>query len=100
MPRPGELFSIEFLTYDPNSERFVLFYKPSLERLGITVSVRNVDETQYVNRERNWDYDSTTEVWGQSLRPAMSSATTGARPPPIASARATTPASRTRRSMR
>src|SRR3954462_15958515 len=67
--KTGEPFSIEFLTYDPNSERFVLFYKPSLERLGITVSVRNVDETQYVNRERNWDYDSTTEVWGQSLSP-------------------------------
>ena len=67
--KTGEPFSIEFLTYDPNSERFVLFYKPSLERLGITVSVRTVDEAQYVNRERNWDYDSTTEVWGQSLSP-------------------------------
>ncbi len=65
----GEQFSIEFLTYDPNSERFVLFYKPSLERLGITVSVRTVDEAQYVNRERNWDFDSITTVWGQSLSP-------------------------------
>src|SRR4029078_3845739 len=36
----GEQFSIEFLTSDPNSERFVLFYRPSLERLGIAVSVR------------------------------------------------------------
>src|SRR3954468_16607142 len=67
--KSGEPFSIEFLTYDPNSERFVLFYKPALERLGITGSVRTVDEAQYVNRERNWDYDSTTEVWGQSLSP-------------------------------
>ena len=67
--KTGEPFSIEFLTYDPNSERFVLFYKPSLERLGITVSVRTVDEAQYVNRERNWDYDSMTAVWLQSLSP-------------------------------
>jgi microcin C transport system substrate-binding protein len=67
--KSGEQFSIEFLTYDPNSERFVLFYKPSLERLGITVSVRTVDEAQYVNRERNWDFDSITTVWGQSLSP-------------------------------
>jgi microcin C transport system substrate-binding protein len=65
----GEQLSIEFLTYDPNSERFVLFYKPSLERLGIAVSVRTVDETQYVNRERNWDYDAITSVWTQSLSP-------------------------------
>jgi len=67
--KTGEPFSIEFLTYDPSSERFILFYQPSLERLGITVSIRTVDEAQYVNRERNWDYDSTTEVWGQSLSP-------------------------------
>ena len=65
----GEQFAIEFLTSDPNSERFVLFYKPSLERLGITVSVRTVDEAQFTNRERNWDYDSITNVWGQSLSP-------------------------------
>jgi microcin C transport system substrate-binding protein len=67
--RTGEQFSIEFLTSDPNSERFVLFYKPSLERLGINVSVRTVDEAQFTNRERNWDYDSITNVWGQSLSP-------------------------------
>ncbi len=67
--KSGEQFTVEFLTYDPNSERFVLFYKPALERLGITVSVRTVDEAQYINRERNWDYDSTTAVWGQSLSP-------------------------------
>ena len=65
----GEQFSIEFLTSDPSSERFVLFYKPTLERLGITVTVRTVDEAQFTNRERNWDYDSITQVWGQSLSP-------------------------------
>ena len=67
--KTGEQFSIEFLTSDPNSERFVLFYKPSLERLGITVTVRTVDDAQFTNRERNWDYDSITNVWGQSLSP-------------------------------
>ena len=67
--KSGEPFNVEFLTYDPNSERFVLFYKPALERLGITVSVRTVDEAQFINRERNWDYDSITTVWGQSLSP-------------------------------
>ena len=67
--KSGEQFSIEFLTYDPNSERFVLFYKPALERLGITVSVRTVDEAQFVNRERSWDFDSITAVWPQSLSP-------------------------------
>ncbi|MBI4276059.1 MAG: ABC transporter substrate-binding protein, partial [Rhizobiales bacterium] len=65
----GEPFSVEFLASDPNSERFVLFYKPSLERLGITVTVRTVDDAQYENRLRQWDFDITTVSWGESLSP-------------------------------
>src|SRR4029079_19452662 len=45
--KSGEPFSIEFLAEDPTIERFVLFYKPSLERLGVTVNVRIVDSAQY-----------------------------------------------------
>lgn len=67
--RTGEAYSVEFLVSDPNSERFVLFYKPSLERLGITVNVRTVDDVQYENRLRQWDYDIITAVWPQSLSP-------------------------------
>ena len=47
----------------------MLFYKPSLERLGMTVTVRTVDEAQFINRERNRDFDIITNVWGQSLSP-------------------------------
>ncbi|MBN9049305.1 MAG: ABC transporter substrate-binding protein [Rhizobiales bacterium] len=67
--KTGEAYTVEFLVSDPNSERFVLFYKPSLERLGITVNVRTVDDVQYENRLRQWDYDIITAVWGQSLSP-------------------------------
>lgn len=67
--KSGEQFSIEFLASDPNSERFFLFYKPSLERLGVTVTVRTVDDAQYTNRERSWDFDIVTGVWGESLSP-------------------------------
>jgi microcin C transport system substrate-binding protein len=69
--KTGEAFTIEFLVSagDPNGERFVSFYKPSLERLGMTVSIRAVDDTQFVNRERNRDFDALTNVWGQSLSP-------------------------------
>jgi microcin C transport system substrate-binding protein len=67
--KTGEQFAVEFLAPDPNSERFFLFYKPSLERLGMSVTVRTVDEAQYVNRERSWDYDAITGVWGESLSP-------------------------------
>jgi microcin C transport system substrate-binding protein len=65
----GSPVTVEFLTSDPASERFVLFYKPNLERLGITVNVRSVDSTQYQRRTDNFDFDIITDLWGQSLSP-------------------------------
>jgi microcin C transport system substrate-binding protein len=67
--KTGEPLTIELLGSNPLFERVFLFYKPSLERLGITVSVRTVDEAQYVNRLRTWDFDIITYVWGESLMP-------------------------------
>jgi microcin C transport system substrate-binding protein len=46
-----------------------LFYKPSLDRLGIGASVRSVDVEQYENRLRSWDFDIIITSWGESLSP-------------------------------
>ena len=67
--KTGEAMSVEILAEDPAVERFILFYKPSLERLGIAVTVRTVDDAQYENRMRSWDFDITTASWPQSLSP-------------------------------
>jgi len=67
--RTGEPYTVEFLADDPSFERVFLFYKPSLDRLGVTVSVRTVDEAQYENRLRSWDFDIITHSWGESLSP-------------------------------
>ncbi len=67
--KTGEPFSIEFLVDDPATERFVLFYKPSLERIGMTVNTRVVDAAQYENRLRQWDFDIVVASWGESLSP-------------------------------
>ena len=70
--KTGEALSAEILnlTSDPlGSERFILFYKPSLARLGIDVSVRNVDDIQYENRLRDFDFDIMIATWPQSLSP-------------------------------
>jgi microcin C transport system substrate-binding protein len=67
--KTGEPLTVEFLTQEPSIERIVLFYKPSLERLGITVSVRTVDDAQYENRLRTWDFDVVVASWPQSLSP-------------------------------
>lgn len=70
--KSGQPLTVEMLgmSDDPSSERISLFYKPSLERLGVTVNVRSVDTVQYQNRLRNFDFDMLTLVsWGQSLSP-------------------------------
>ena len=67
--RSGTHLAFELLSQDPNFERVMLFYKPSLERLGIAVSVRTVDPTQYENRLREWDFDVVTASWPESLSP-------------------------------
>ncbi len=67
--KTGEPYAVEFLAADPSTERFILFYKPSLERLGITVNVRTVDDVQFENRLRQWDFDIITAVWYESLSP-------------------------------
>ncbi|HEY7300482.1 MAG TPA: extracellular solute-binding protein [Xanthobacteraceae bacterium] len=67
--KTGEPLNVELLTFDPGFERIFLFYKPGLERLGVTITVRVVDPSQYENRLRNWDYDVITNSWAESLSP-------------------------------
>ena len=67
--KTGEPFRVEFLVDDPSTERFVLFYKPSLDRIGMTVTTRVVDAAQYENRLRQWDYDIIVASWAESLSP-------------------------------
>jgi microcin C transport system substrate-binding protein len=67
--KTGEPYNLEFLVEDPATERFVLFYRPSLQRLGMTVNVRVVDTAQYENRLRQWDFDIIVASWGESLSP-------------------------------
>ncbi|HET7384792.1 MAG TPA: extracellular solute-binding protein [Pseudolabrys sp.] len=67
--KSGEPFQVEFLVDEPAAQRFVLFYKPSLERIGMKVDVRVVDSAQYENRLRQWDFDLIIASWSQSLSP-------------------------------
>ena len=65
----GEPLQVELLVEQPSFERIMLFFKPSLERLGIAVSVRTIDTSQYENRLRQWDFDIIINSWAQSLSP-------------------------------
>jgi microcin C transport system substrate-binding protein len=65
----GQPVTAEILVQDQPNERMALFYKPSLERIGVTTSIRVVDNAQYENRLRNFDFDIITDLWGESLSP-------------------------------
>jgi microcin C transport system substrate-binding protein len=65
----GKPVDVEFLNDSPSMERLILFYKPALERIGVTVSIRTIDDAQYQMRQRSFDFDLTSKVWAQSLSP-------------------------------
>jgi microcin C transport system substrate-binding protein len=67
--KTGDPYAVEFLADDPSFERVFLFYKPSLDRLGMTVTVRTIDDAQYENRLREFDFDIIVQSWGESLSP-------------------------------
>jgi microcin C transport system substrate-binding protein len=68
-PHTGEQMIVEFLIGDKDLERVILFYQPALERIGIKISVRLVDDIQYTNRLREWDFDIIVSNWQESLTP-------------------------------
>lgn len=65
----GRPMAFEILLVSPSFERVVLPFKRNLERLGIEVTVRTVDPTQYQNRMDEFDFDMTVHVAPQSLSP-------------------------------
>ncbi len=64
--KPVEL---ELLLGGPTFERHALYYKTMLERIGVTLTVRQIDTSQYVNRLRKREFDMVFMAIGQSLNP-------------------------------
>ncbi|UDL92359.1 extracellular solute-binding protein [Mesorhizobium sp. PAMC28654] len=55
--KTGEVFKIEFLGNDPIDERVASPFIDNLRRLGIDATLRIVDDSQYTNRTRAFDFD-------------------------------------------
>ncbi|NBX04102.1 MAG: ABC transporter substrate-binding protein [Alphaproteobacteria bacterium] len=58
----GEPLSVEFMLRQPTMERVIAPMRKNLERLGITSSIRMVDESQYQKRTDEGDFDIVS-VW-------------------------------------
>ena len=65
----GQKLDMEIILVQPTFERIVLPFAKTLERLGVTLRVRTVDPSQYIERIRNFDFDMMVSSWGQSLSP-------------------------------
>ncbi len=67
--KTGEVMTVEFLISEPIWERITLPYVQSLKRLGINATVRTVDNSQYVKRYSEFDYDIVVATFAQSESP-------------------------------
>ena len=68
-PKTGKAVAFEILLVSPAFERIVAPFSQNLKRLGIVASVRTVDQSQYINRLRSFDYDMIIGGAGQSESP-------------------------------
>ncbi len=58
----GEQLNVEFMLRQPTMERVAAPMRKGLERLGISSSLRNVDDSQYQKRVDEGDYDIIS-IW-------------------------------------
>ena len=67
--RTGRAFEFEILLANQGFERIVLPFVRNLKRLGIEARVRVVDQSQYINRLRSFDFDMIVAGWPSSESP-------------------------------
>jgi microcin C transport system substrate-binding protein len=67
--KDGEEFSFEFLIISPSVEKIALAFQKNLKILGISMSIRTVDSSQYQARMLNYDFDMIKASWNVSLSP-------------------------------
>ncbi|WP_207062132.1 extracellular solute-binding protein [Motiliproteus sp. SC1-56] len=65
----GKPLEFELLLVQKEFERVVAPFIRNLERLGVKVTVRIVDVSQYINRLRAFDFDMVVYSYGQSTSP-------------------------------
>jgi len=67
----GEPLSFNFLVSQNGIDRLLLPYKRTLAQIGIDMSIRRIDASQYVNRLMSRDYDMIITGYPVSTSPGM-----------------------------
>ncbi len=61
----GKPLRFELLLPAGGNDRWVLPFQHNLQRLGIVMDIRQVDNSQYSNRRRSRDYDMMPSLWAR-----------------------------------
>jgi len=69
MTKDGRKLAFEMLLNEAGFERMALPVKQNLDRIGVDMSVRTVDTSQYQRRTDDYDFDMVIDLWGQSISP-------------------------------
>jgi peptide/nickel transport system substrate-binding protein len=67
--KEGNQLSFEIMTSGLGEENMALAYKRAAEKVGVSVSVRSVDDAQFQKRRQTWDYDMAAGSLSSSLSP-------------------------------
>jgi len=65
----GKALAFEIMTQNADQEKLAIAYQRSLQTLGITTSIRTVDDSQYQSRTNSFDYDVIVKSYVSSLSP-------------------------------
>jgi peptide/nickel transport system substrate-binding protein len=67
----GRPLAFEIMTQNTDQEKLAVSYQRSLQLLGITASIRTVDDSQYQSRTNTFDYDIVVKSFTSSLSPGI-----------------------------
>ena len=67
--KDGRKLAFEILLNDAAFEKMALPVKQNLDRIGIDMTIRTVDTSQYQRRTDTYDFDMVIDLWAESLSP-------------------------------
>jgi peptide/nickel transport system substrate-binding protein len=67
----GEPLTFEILTQNQDQEKLAIAYQRSLLALGVSVSIRTVEDAQYQERTQKFDFDMILRTYASSLSPGI-----------------------------
>ena len=67
----GETLELEFIFYDPTTERILAGYVKNLQAIGVQTTIRRIDPAQYERRVKSFDFDAVTTRYSLRLTPGV-----------------------------